>query len=264
MNSEGSGVKSAQRALEILDLLTHEERALSFQEIADLLGYPRSSLHGLLRTLVGRSWLELDPGSRRYSLGIRTWEAGHAYLRARDLADRARPFMERVRDATDETVQMSVLDGRHNVYVAKSVGTQRLVLASEIGRRLEAHATGLGKVLLAGLETYELERRLAGVKLERMTPNTVTDRAALKEELRRVRERGYATDNGEYTVGVRCVAVPIVDHSERVIAALSVSIPNVRFSAGWQQKTLAELEAAAADLSAALGYRRQEGTAAGK
>src|SRR5258708_32636390 len=109
--------------------------------------------------------------------------------------------MEDLRDRLDETVQLAVLDGRYNVYVAKATGSQRLILASEVGRRLEAHATGLGKVLLAGLSEDELESRFKGVVMERHTSNTISDIASLKRELQVIRKRGYGRDNEEYTLG---------------------------------------------------------------
>jgi DNA-binding IclR family transcriptional regulator len=252
-----SGVKSALRVLEILDLLTAREGPLTFTEIADALGYPRSSLHNLLRTLVQGGWAELDPVSRRYTLGIRAWQAGQVYLRAVSLADRARPYMEAVRDALDETVQVAVRDGRHNVYVAKADGSQLLVLASAVGRRLAAHATGVGKVLLADLTPDERRALLYGQPLERFTANTVTDPAALEADLAAIRTQGYAVDDEEYTHGVRCVAVPVRDHSGRVVAAMSVSVPTIRFDADRATKARLLLTDACAKLSAALGHRLQ-------
>ncbi|MDG4791729.1 IclR family transcriptional regulator [Micromonospora sp. WMMD1102] len=252
--SEADMVKSAHRGLEILDLLTQREIPLTFTEIADALAYPRSSLHGLLRTLVQSGWAELDPVTRRYSLGIRAWQAGNAYLRAVDLADRARPYMERVRDALDETVQLAVLDGRHNVYLCKVDGTQMLVLASAIGRRLASHATGVGKVLLAGLSPAERLMLLKAQPLERFTTRTITDLDALEAELAEVRRRGYAIDSEEYTIGVRCVAVPVRDHTGGVTAGMSVPVPTIRFDGDRAERARAVLTTAAADLSAALGF----------
>lgn len=251
----GGAVKSAERALSILELLTRERRPLSFVEIGAALGYPRSSLHGLLRTLSDRGWISFDAHARTYFLGLRAWEAGSAYQDAVTLADRALPYMHAVRDALDETVQLSVLDGRDNVYIAKVDGAQRLVLESDVGGRLRAHATGLGKVLLADLPADELERRIGGVELERYTPHTVTDRSELARELERIRREGYAEDHEEYTLGVRCVAVPVRDHSGDVVAAMSVSVPTVRLDAERQQRTRVVLREAADGLSRALGYR---------
>ncbi|HYN97704.1 MAG TPA: IclR family transcriptional regulator [Pilimelia sp.] len=248
------GVKSARRTLDILELLTRRQVPLTFTEIADALGFPRSSLHNLLRTLVQSGWAELDPVTRRYALGIRVWQAGNAYLRAVDLAERARPYMESVRDAFQDTVQLAVRDGRFNVYIAKVEGSELLVLASAIGRRLAAHATGVGKVLLADLDADERAAVLYGQPLERFTPHTITEPAALEREFAAIRDRGHSHDNEEYTLGVRCVAVGVRDHSGRVVAGMSVSVPSIRFDAERAERARRLLRAACDDLSAALGH----------
>jgi DNA-binding IclR family transcriptional regulator len=248
-------VKSAERTLAILELMTRHEQPLTFTEIAHALRYPRSSLHGLLRTLVERGWADFDPDQRAYTLGIRTLEAGNAYTRALGLVERAVPLMEKIRDGIDETVQLAVLDGLHNVYVAKVDGRQTLTLASEVGRRLPAYATGVGKVLLAGLGQEELDARLAGGPLEPITSHTIIDKALLREHLQHVRRRGFSIDNEEYTLGIRCVAVPIFDYSRRVVAAMSVSVPAIRFTPGHRERAHLLLTGAAQRMSEALGYR---------
>lgn len=249
-------MKSAKRTLDILALMTSREARMSFTEISVALDLPRSSLHGLLSTLLESGWLTYEPASRTYGLGIRTLEAGNAYLRTDDLPSRARPFMERIRDDLDETVQLSVLDGRFNVYVAKVDGQQALVLASAVGRRLPAHATGVGKVLLADLDRATLDRLFSRVTLEQYTPNTVTGKADLYRRLQSIRDDGYGTDEEEYTAGVRCVAVPIRDQRGQVVAAMSVSVPVIRFDGQIEARARALLLEAAAGLSAALGYQR--------
>lgn len=247
-------VKSAQRALQILEHLTEREEPLTFTEIADSLRFPRSSLHGLLRTLLDAGWVQFDETTRRYTLGLRTLEAGNAYTRALGLPDRARPHMERVRDALNETVQLSILDGRYNVYIAKVEGHQPLRLASEVGRRLPAHATGLGKALLAELPARELEERIGGARLEGFTPHTITTKSALRAELDDIRHRGYASDNEEYSIGVRCVAVAVRDRTGRADVAMSVSAPTIRFDSDRRERALTLLREAATRLSTALGY----------
>jgi DNA-binding IclR family transcriptional regulator len=251
-----SSVKSARRTLDILELLTRRQAPMTFTEIADALGFPRSSLHNLLRTLVQSGWAELDPVNRRYALGIRAWQAGNAYLRAVDLAERARPHMQAVRDAFQDTVQLAVRDGRYNVYIAKVEGGELLVLASAIGRRLEAHATGVGKVLLADLDPDERAALLYSRPLERFTPHTITDPVALEAELATIRERGHGFDHEEYTLGVRCVAVGVRDHSGRVVAGMSVSVPSIRFDATRADHARGLLQSACGELSAALGHAR--------
>jgi DNA-binding IclR family transcriptional regulator len=253
-DTEASSVKSAQRTLAILEVLTHSKTPMTFTEIAGALGYPRSSLHNLLRTVVQSGWAELDPVTKRYTVGIRAWQAGNAYLRAVDLAERARPYMENVRDAFADTVQLAVRDGRYNVYIAKVEGSQLLVLASAIGRRLEAHATGVGKVLLADLAPEDRKDLLYAQPLERFTPHTITEPAALEREFADIRARGHAYDREEYTLGVRCVAVPARDHTGRVVAGMSVSVPSIRFDTDRAEQARMLLTEACGKLSAALGW----------
>jgi DNA-binding IclR family transcriptional regulator len=252
MNSDP--VKSARRALAVLELLTAREHPMGFTEIADALGYPKSSLHGLLRTLTDSGWARLDERTRCYSLGIRTLSAGNAYGRSLDLAERALPFMRAIRDELNETVQLAVLDGVENVYVAKEEGNQALTLASEVGRRLPAHTTALGKVLLADLPDTELRDRFHGVTLTAFTPHTLTRLPDLLAVLDQVRRRGYGVDQEEYTVGVRCLAVPVRDAGRRAVAGMSVSVPTIRFRRPLRTRALELLRTAGIGLSEQLGY----------
>lgn len=247
-------VKSAQRALQILELLTQREGPMSFTDVRDALDLPRSSLHGLLTTMSDSGWLAYDDASHTYTLGIRTLEAGNAYTRSLTLPTRALPRMTAIRDQLHETVQLSVLDGRFNVYVAKVDGLQPLRLASEVGRRLPAHATGLGKAMLAFLPAEDLESRFAGVELEQFTAKTVRDLAELRDVLAKVRSVGYAADNGEYSDGVSCIAVPLRDGTGDVVAAMSVSAPTFRFDRDRRRQALALLLDASREISRELGY----------
>lgn len=249
------GVKSARRTLEILEYLTRAQRPAAFSQIAAGLGYPRSSLHGLLATLTEMAWVEFDPRKRTYTLGLRAWEAGHAYLRALDLAERTLPLMERVRDELDETVQLTILDGRQCVYIARLDGSHRLATTYTVGGRVEAHASAGGKALLSCLAPDEFRRRYDGQPLEQYTPSTITSIERLASELAEIQQRGYSIDNEEYTIGVRCIALPAFDHNSNAVAAMSVSVPTVRFGLPQQERALTLLREATASLSQALGYR---------
>lgn len=250
-------VKSAERVLQVIDALTASDSGLTFAQLCDSLALPKSSAHGLLKTMIDGGYLILG-ADRCYRLGIRVWEAGQAYTRMFDLPATAKPFLVAARDALNETVQLAVLDGYENVYVAKEDGNQRLMLVSHVGGRLPAYATALGKVLLAGLPDDELDRRLAGVRLERFTPTTITTRARLAGELAAIRREGYAIDNAEHTPGVHCVAVPVRNHAGAAVAAMSVSVPEVRNEPRSQERILEVLRAEAAGLSRQLGYRPDE------
>jgi IclR family KDG regulon transcriptional repressor len=239
----------------ILQLLTDNSAGLTFGHICERLELPRSSAHGLLHTMRDRGFLDFDEEGRRYKLGIRAWQAGQAYIRGNSLAATSRPYLQAARTALGETVQLAVLDGIHNVYLAKEDADQLLVLQSRVGARLPAYATGLGKVLLAGLDDDEVRRRFDGVGLQRFTANTITDLTGLLGELARIRSQGYGTDDGEYTAGVECVAVPVRGHEGEVVAAISVSVPAVRGGAELSRRALEVLTAQAGGLSSVLGYQ---------
>jgi DNA-binding IclR family transcriptional regulator len=145
---------------------------------------------------------------------------------------RARQFLREANVELDETVQLAILDDLDVVYIDKVEGTRPLRLISNVGGRLPAYVTGIGKALLAGLPDSVLESRFRGVELEGYTAQTITSGDALIEVLRDVRRQGYATDDGEYTYGVFCVAVPIRDKSNSVVAAMSCSVPKARIELG--------------------------------
>lgn len=219
-------VKSAERTLRVIDLLTRDG-VLDFPGICGHLDLPKSSAHALLATMRSSGFVQFDEETHRYQLGPRLWEAGQAYIQGLGIVQLADPYLRRIRDELGETVQLAILDGMENVYVAKLETSHQLQLVSRLGSRLPAYATGLGKALLAALPEAEVLRRLDGVELHAFTRRTITDPAKLTAELARVRRRGYATDAGEYTEGVFCVAAPIRD-STGAVAAVSVSIPDVR------------------------------------
>lgn len=255
-SAEGPGghqvVKSADRALLVLELLAGGRQRLS--AIAELLGLPLSSVHGLLGTLVQRGFVEFDPASRTYGLGLTAWTVGHSYAGHRDIVNLALPRMEQLARETGETVQLSRLDGTDNVYIAIAESPQPMKLVSAVGMRLPAHAVALGKVLLAGLERAELHRRYPGGELHRCTENTLPDADSLFAELDLVRERGYATDDEEYAIGCRCVAMPIRDRSGAVIAAMSVSAPTPRCGPEWGVNTRASLSGVVGRLGGHPGW----------
>ncbi len=251
--SKPTGVKSAGRALDIIEALARERSGLGFTDLSRLQGIPRSSLHALLAVLTERGFVEFDPSRRVYALGLKTWEMGQAYLAHRDLVEKALPLMERVVAEINETVQLAVLDGMENVYLAKVDCSHPVRLQSEVGRRLYAHATGLGKVLLADLPEDELRRRFNGADLARLGPRTISRTDRLFEALETVRASGFAVDDQEYTAGLRCVAAPIAGPNGQTVAALSASIPTTRAGPEQMANALRHIAAASIDISRMLG-----------
>ena len=138
--------------------------------------------------------------------------------------------MNELVERTGETVQLATVEDLSAVYLDLVESPHPVKLTSRAGARLPAHTSAIGKVLLAELDPDELERRLDGVELERLTEHTITDPAALLDELGSIRRRGYSVDDEEFALGLRCIAMPIRDRDDRAIAALSVSMPTPRYS----------------------------------
>lgn len=254
--------RAVDRVLDIFEVLSEEPQGLSLSELARRLKAPKGSLHPIVRRLLARGYLRRQPTSGENGraeggalrLGMRLWNAGAAYIEHLDLVSVAQPIMRRLADQLDESIQLAVLDGVHNVYLAREDSNQPVRLVSRVGSRLYAHATGLGKVLLAALPDDEVRRRFSDRHLPRFTPNTLPTVDALCVELARIRERGYATDDEEYTPGIRCVAVPIRDRTGGIVAAMSISVPTFRFSERLRERAVSLLPITAAGISTSLGW----------
>jgi DNA-binding IclR family transcriptional regulator len=248
-------VKSADRALAVIEFVAGKGSA-SFTEILNSLELPRSSAHGLLSTLHVAGWLDHNPQTRQYSLGLRAWQVGQMYTRHQDLANVAKPVMDRLAKELGATVQLARLDGVENIYIAISQAGDTMRLGSKVGMRVLAHATGVGKALLSSLEPQEARRRLSDVALPRMTEKTVTDVDELADLVADAKRSGYALDNEEYLAGCRCVAVPLTtEQGGGMDTAISVTLTTSRNTGPWPAGVLPELVAAANEIRAALGVR---------
>lgn len=255
-------VKSADRALVVLELLAGRE-PMRLMDIADELGMPRSSTSNLLRTMALRRFVETTEDGRRYRIGSRMRELARASEREGDLVSLAQPLMDRLVEQTGETVQLAQLEAMEVVYLAISESPHPMKLVSEVGKRLFAHGTGVGKTLLAQLDEADAEARLRSVELARFTPATMVDVDDLLDEMREIRARGWGTDDEEYVLGCRCVAMPVHGPRGDAIAAMSVSIPTPRYDEEVGERALAALGEAVGELSRQLGYVATAGAGAG-
>jgi IclR family KDG regulon transcriptional repressor len=253
-------VKSADRVLAVLDLLA-EHGAMTFSAIADALKLPKSSAHNLLHTIASRGYIDRDPERREYRLGYRLWQLAQGRDDLEHLRVVLRPLMTGLGERTRETVQMAVLDGVEALYLEIVESPHPMKLASRPGVKLPAHASAVGKALLASLDPAEAHRRLAEASLAPLTERTLVDVAELDRELARIRHRGYSTDNEEFTIGCRCVAMPIHGPDGAVVAAMSVSIPTPRYTREFAERTRADLAATVAAAGHRLGAPTTEGSA---
>lgn len=218
-------VQSVDRALDLLEALADIDGSVGVGEVAALTGLPQGTAHRLLRSLQARGYVRHD-AARKYSLGVAASRLGDAAQRS--LGRVARPHLAELVALSGETANLAVLEGDDVVYVAQTPSPRTLRMFAEVGRHVPPHSTAVGKVLLAALGP---DRALAVVRrrgLTRMTDHTITDPAAFVAELDRVRAQGFAVDEQEQELGVRCVAVPVGPDSG-VVAAVSLSGPADRF-----------------------------------
>lgn len=217
-------VPALERAHAVLEAVAREPSALKMTDLCKRLGISKSTMFSLLNTMEALGWLEQTPqgtlASGKY-LGF----LGNSFFQQYDLvaafAKEARPFMLRV----GESFQLATLDGDEVLYLAKETAPTPVQMVSGPGVRFPAHATGLGKVLLAGLSESELRRLYPEESLKTLTPHTISSRTKLFETLENVQKQGYALDHQECVMGFNCVAAPVRQANGKVTAAVSVSMP---------------------------------------
>ncbi|MEX2502877.1 MAG: IclR family transcriptional regulator [Trueperaceae bacterium] len=214
-------VQNLARALQVLWTLASRKRPWTLEELAHERGLNKASLLRILRTLEADR-VVLRQGDA-YALGPRVLDLSHAYLQGLELDQVARPYMRDLADEAGHTVSLAVLDGSEVVYIGIEKAERELGIQGEIGGRHPAHATALGKVMLADLDDDQVRERLGDGPLTRLTHRTVGSAEELIAHLPLVRERGYAVDDEERGLGIRCVAAPIRRSDGRVIGAMSLA-----------------------------------------
>ncbi|WP_316667232.1 IclR family transcriptional regulator [uncultured Propionibacterium sp.] len=230
-------VKSAGRTIELLEFLAgRQARPPRLNEIAQALDAPRSSVYAIIRTLQARGWVQASP-PEGYSLGIRALTAGTSYIDADPHVRIVRPLLTDLATRFDETFHLGRIDSHHVVYLVTQESRQDIRTYSRVGRRMPATATGLGKALLA-------ERpELIPVSFERLTPRSITDAREFAQEMRRTRSRGYAVDDEESTIGLRCIAFAL-PYAAPVTDAISCSLPVSRATQERQAEIVAAMRMA--------------------
>jgi IclR family KDG regulon transcriptional repressor len=223
-------LSSVKKALELLDHFTIEHPELSLAEISREVDAHKSSVFRVLTTLEAAGFLEKDTQSGKYRLGLKILDLAGRVWGRHDIRQIASPYMEELARETGEVTHLAVLDGADIVYLEKKGQGQVLTVATRVGGRNPAYASSMGKILLADLSESELKAVLGRGKLEKLTPNTITEIPRLIEELNRIREQGFALDNEENFPGIRCVGAPVRDGSGKVIAAVSVTVPVQRMN----------------------------------
>ncbi|HEX6469441.1 MAG TPA: IclR family transcriptional regulator [Streptosporangiaceae bacterium] len=218
-------VRSLERAFELLEHLADAGGEMALSELTEASGLPMPTAYRLMRTLVNRGYARQAP-SKRYALGPRLIRLGESSSRL--LGAWARPALARLVDEVGETANMALFEGDAIVYVAQVPSRHTMRMFTEVGRRVQAHCTGVGKALLAQLPVDAARALVARTGLPAQTPHTIIDFETLMRDLELIRRRGYALDDEEQELGVRCVAVPII--GAPTLSAISVSGPSARLT----------------------------------
>ena len=254
---DGNIILSVSKAMELLQILSGAEKPLLLKEVSALCGYPKSTVFGLLTTMRMYDVVTQTPDGR-YTLGVRLFEYGQQVKRSWDISRLARPYMEHLCQQTGTSVVLSFCKGGSVITLDQAEAGNGLRIVSDIGSRLPIYCTSPGKVFLAHMPRTGAETMLRSQSMTQFTPHTITDIPALMQEIDRCRADGYAVENGEYRIGLRSVSAPVYTAEGQVRYAVSVigmfrSVQSDAF-----RTTIDEVCAAAAMISTALGYRRQE------
>ena len=226
-----NSVQSIERVSMILDVLSGYTQGLSLGDLSTKVDLSKGTAHRLLSTLAFLDYVRQDPETKKYNLGFKLVELGNRLLSQIDFRTEARPFLVDLAERTKETVHLVILDQKEVLYIDKVEASDYptgLRMVSMLGARIPAHCSAVGKVLLAALPEKKVERLARNTGIPKRTENTITDLEKLKAHLQIVKKNGYAFDNEENEIGVRCVAGPIRDQRGEVIAAISISVPASR------------------------------------
>lgn len=247
-------VPALERGLRLLGEFSRDTRTLTAPELARRFKLPRSTVFRLLSTLETLGFVERDDGGREYRLGPAVLRLGFEYLASLPLNELGQPLLERLSDASGHACNLIVRDGRSIVYVARVSPPSPFVSSVSVGTRLPAHATVLGRILLTDLSLPELRELYPEPQLEAFSANTPRTVTELFDLVQQDRQRGYAVSEGFFEASISTIAAPVRDHTDRVVAALGLTINSGRIEASEIDALVSEVRATADQLSALLNH----------
>ena len=245
-------VAAALKVFAILQALADRNDS-GISELSMRLAMPKATVYRFLQTMKSLGYVRQETGSERYGLTMKMFELGTKALQYPDLVELAKSHMQRLSDATGETVHLGMLIDSEIIYVHKVDSRHMLGMYSRIGRRAPLHCTAIGKVLLAWGDEGRLDHILAGCDFKRYRDKTITTREAFDAELERTRRQGFGQDREEFDEHIRCVGIPIFDRHQLAVAGLSVSFPTFRFDPEREPAVVEMLQQASRAVSKQLG-----------
>jgi IclR family KDG regulon transcriptional repressor len=256
-NAEIYRIQVIDRATQILDCFGFDDRELSLQDISRRTGLHKSTAHRILIALRHNGLIQQNSATGCYHLGIKLFKLGQQAVSRLNLRDIARPFLEKLMEATKETVHLATLDEDQVFYLDKVEGPHALRMPSRVGRHIPPHCTSLGKAMLSCLTDVEVKRMVGHGPLTIYTPNTIGSVDDLIAELGMTRRRGYSVDNEEIEVGLRCIGAPVRDYTGRMVGGISVAGPSARVTAGRVAFFAKLVKGSAESISSAMGFQKR-------
>jgi DNA-binding IclR family transcriptional regulator len=254
-DGEGTTVRSVERAIDLLEELMSQSAPISLAELSERVSLHPSTAHRLLATLESRRFVYQDGVSKLYSLGPKLLYPAQGGQTSQVLRNFVNPILQEISTATGESTTMAIRSGNHALGIAKATSGRAVDVSLQSGALAPLHCTAVGKSILSNLDTLEVVKIIEAEGMSPNTPNTITDLSKLLDELKCVRSQGFAVDNEEWEIGIRCVAVPVFSEDGRVFGAISVSGPAGRITKEKAEDLAGVIRQSAARLSARLGYR---------
>jgi len=247
-------MKSLFKALDIIETLA-EAGEMGIRELSSKTGIPPATIHRIVSALMDRQYLQKTHGSKRYALSPKYILLADSIRGRSVLSLIARPYLEELMRQSGENANLCVRDGLQATYIDHVQSRKHnLRIFTRIGASAPLYATGVGKIFLAGMPGDRLETYFETVKLQPLTPHTITDLENLRAEIRKIRNSGYSVDNEEKELGVRCIAAPLLNLRGETDAAISISGPAQRITTRRLPALSAAVKAIAADISVKRGY----------
>lgn len=251
-SSQSTSVQSLDRALGLLEILA-ASNGLTLTDLALKAAMAPSTTHRLLSTLQARRFVDLDPETGHWIVGLTAFQTGNAFIRNRNFITMGRSIMRALMEQCGETVNLGIEDDGEIVFISQFESHAPMRAVFRPGRRGPIHASGIGKALMATWPASRVSRTLKIKGLERFTDNTMTDAKQVFDDLANIRSRGWSVDDQEHTLGMRCVASPIYNEYGEAIAGLSISGPTVRLPDHALAKVGPEVKRAADEITASIG-----------
>ncbi len=224
----GDPVQSLVRALNILNRLADSDEGASLTEVGQQVGLSPSTTHRLLTTLEQERYVHFNAEQKLWSVGVQAFVAGNAFLKTRNLVSAARPHMRSLMEESEETVNLAIEDQHDAIYLSQVECRQMMRAFARPGGRVPLHCSSVGKALLSAMSEKDLAKVLSHKGLPRVTIKTINTTTALREDLKKCRTLGYAVDDEEHAVGLRCIASVVFNETASPVAAVSISGPMAR------------------------------------